>query len=306
MDLDTPSPVGGIVVVGNFFNEPKEFTLEFSKETQEVGKPIYEEAEISITLDDIIYNAWNDGGKVSENFKNTTDSSKIIVENNYAIIENIQLAPNEIGTISVDFNFLTKEITNKTKYIYHLVQRDAVTNKVIGGETFEIRKPVRPTFDADAGDDEEIEKNESITISAGEINEDATYNWYDPEGNLIYTGTDLTVSPDITKTYKLEIVSNIDGFKDYDEVEISIKPFRIETIYPNPTNNILNIDYITTDATSAYVMFVNMNSGSSDNYILNTQQTNISIDVSAYTTGLYNIILVCDGEVQNSKTLLKE
>ncbi|MFK5985647.1 MAG: hypothetical protein QM479_09490 [Pseudomonadota bacterium] len=306
MDPGTPSPVGSIVAVGNFFNEPKEFTLEFTKETQEVGKPIYQEAEISITLDDVIYNAWNDGGKVSENFKSTKDSTKIIVNNNYALIKNIQLAPNEIGTISVDFNFLTKEITNKTKYIYHLIQRDAVTNKVIGGETFEIRKPTRPIFDADAGDDEEIEKNEIITISAGEINEDATYNWYDPEGNLIYTGTDLTISPDITKTYKLEIVSNIDGFKDYDEIEVSIKPFRIETINPNPANDILNINYITTDATSAYVMFVNMNTGSSDNYILNTQQSSISINVSAYTTGLYNIILVCDGVVQNSKTLLKE
>jgi len=301
-----PSPVGGIVAVGNFFNEPKEFTLEFFKETQEVGKPIYEEAEISITLDDVIYNAWDNGGKLLENFKSTKDSTKIIVENNYALIENIQLAPIEIGTISVNFNFLTKEITNKTKYIYHLVQRDAATNKVIGGETFEIQKSIRPTFDADAGDDEEIEKNESITISAGEINEDATYNWYDPEGNLIYTGTNLTISPDITKTYKLEIVSNIDGFKDYDEIEVSIKPFRIETINPNPTNDILNINYITTDATSAYVMFVNMNTGNSNNYILNTQQSNISIDVSTYTTGYYNIILVCDGEVQNSKILLKD
>ncbi|MGV6827842.1 MAG: hypothetical protein ACWA45_00435 [Flavobacteriales bacterium] len=306
MDPGTPSPVGGIVAMGNFFYEPKEFTLEFTKENQEVGKPIYQEAEISITLDDVIYNTWDNGGKASENFNNTKDSTKIIVNNNYALIKNIQLAPNEIGTISVDFNFLTKELTNKSKFIYHLVQRDAITNKVIGGETFEIRKPVRPTFDADAGDDEEIEKNESITISAGEINEDATYNWYGPEGNLIYTGTDLSISPDITKTYKLEIVSNIDGFKDYDEIEVSIKPFRIETISPNPANNILNINYITTDATSAYVMLVNMNTGNSDNYILNTQQSNISIDVSTYTTGLYNIILVCDGVVQNSKTLLKE
>ncbi|MBD45482.1 MAG: hypothetical protein CMC65_09770 [Flavobacteriaceae bacterium] len=306
IDPNTPSPVGSIVAVGNFLDEQREFTLEFIKEANEVGKPIYEEAEISITLDDVIYNAWNNGGKTSSNFKSTAQTNKIMVENDYALIENIQMAANEIGTISVDFNFLTKEMTNKTKYIYHLIQRDATTNKVIGGETFEIRKPVRPIFDADAGDDEEVEKNESITISAGEINEDATYNWYDPEGNLIYTGTDLTISPEITKTYRLEIVSNIDGFKDYDEVEISIKPFRIESITPNPAIDILNINYIATDASSAYVMFVNMNTGSSDNYILNTLQTNISIDVSLYTTGLYNIILVCDGEVQNSKTLLKE
>lgn len=49
-----------------------------------------------------------------------------------------------------------------------------------------------------------------------------------------------------------------------------------------------------------------MNTGSSDNYILDVQQSNVNIDVSSYTTGLYNIILVCDGEIQNSKTLLKQ
>lgn len=59
-------------------------------------------------------------------------------------------------------------------------------------------------------------------------------------------------------------------------------------------------------ASSGYVMVVNMNTGSSDNYILNLQQLSTSIDVSTYSTGLYNIILVCDGEIQNSKSLLKQ
>lgn len=49
-----------------------------------------------------------------------------------------------------------------------------------------------------------------------------------------------------------------------------------------------------------------MNTGDSNNYILDVQQSNIAIDVSTYTMGLYNIILVCDGEIQNSKTLLKQ
>lgn len=154
------------------------------------------------------------------------------------------MTPGEIGTLSVNFNFLTDELTNKTEYTYHLLQREVGTNKLIGGETFEIRKPINSFFDANAGDDEVIDSNQSVTISAQEIAGDATYNWYDPDGNLIFTGTDLTVSPEITMTYMLEVISDLDGFKDYDEIQIIVSPNRIESLVPNPVSTQLIIDYV--------------------------------------------------------------
>ena len=218
----------------------------------------------------------------------------------------LQLPAGEIGTVTVSFHFLTQELTNKTKYTYHMVQKDAVTDEVIGGETFEVRKPLRDSFYADAGNDDEVDRNESITISAEEIDETATYNWYDPDGNLIHTGTDLTVTPQMTQTYRLEVVSNIDGFKDYDDVQITVHPYRIESLVPNPTSSNVTINYLIDGVTSAYVMVVDNTTGSSDNYILDVQSSSTTLDVSSYTAGLYNIILVCDGEIQNSKTLLKQ
>jgi hypothetical protein len=223
-----------------------------------------------------------------------------------ASIGNLTLQPGALGTAFVSFNFLTKELTEKRNYTYHIIQKDAQTNQIIGGETYEVRKHQRDSFTADAGNDEEIEKNETVTITAGTINENASYNWYDPNGNLIYSGTDLTVTPEMTMIYKLEVISDIDGFKDYDEVQITVNPYRIESLTPNPASNLVTVNYIADGASSGYVMVVNMNTGSSDNYILDVQQSNFSIDVSTYTTGLYNIILVCDGEIQNSKTLLKQ
>ena len=109
-----------------------------------------------------------------------------------------------------------------------------------------------------------------------------------------------------TKKYKLEIVSNIDGYKDYDEIEINVKPYRIETVSPNPASNVVDIEYVVTGAGSAYLMLVNLTTGNIDNYILDTQTSNISIDISGYSNGLYNLVLVCDGNVQNSITLSKE
>ena len=76
---------------------------------------------------------------------------------------------------------------------------------------------------------------------------------------------------------------------------------------PTPTRpHTQVVNYDAEDATSAYLMVTNTSNGTSNNYILDVQQSSVSIDVSTYTTGLYNIILVCDGEIQNSKTLLKQ
>ncbi|MEZ4778344.1 MAG: hypothetical protein R2786_03080 [Flavobacteriaceae bacterium] len=162
------------------------------------------------------------------------------------------------------------------------------------------------SFDANAGNDETINKNETITINAGDINQSAIYNWYDPEGNLLYTGTDLTITPQMTKTYKLEVVSSISGFKDYDEVTVSVNPYFIDTLIPNPASSQVTVNYLIDGCSSAYLMLVNTQTGSSDNYILDVTTSNTSIDISAYNTGLYSIILICDGEIQNSKTLIKE
>ncbi|MGB3342581.1 MAG: hypothetical protein WBA61_01585 [Aequorivita sp.] len=266
---------------------------------------MYEEAEITITLDDVLYNAWNNGGKTkfqAEEIKPKT----LKIKGDSASIGNLSLEAGAYGTAFVSFNFLTKELTEKRKYTYHIFQKDVLTGNIMGGETYEVKKQKRTSFTANAGDNVEVEKNETVILTAGAINESASYNWYDPEGNLIHSGTDLTITPEMTQTYKLEVVSDIDGFKDYDEVQITVNPYRLQSLVPNPASNQITINYLADGAASAYIMIVNINTAHSDNYILDLQQSNINIDVSAYTIGLYNVILVCDGEIQNSKTLIKQ
>jgi subtilisin family serine protease len=302
----TAAKVTTAVAVGNPTNQTKNYNLELFKQYNEVGKNIYEEAEITITLDAIALDAWDDGGNLSEHFTATGQNNKLVVQDNEAKLNNLQLAPNQIATISLSFNFLTKEVTDKKKYVYHLVQRDVVTNEIIGGETFEIRKKYQNNFSADAGGDEEIERNETVTITATEINEEATYNWYDATGNLIYTGTALSISPEITETYKLEVISGLDGFKDYDEVTVTVHPYHIENISPNPAASQVNVAYEIDGANSAYLMLVNLNSGNSENFILDVTTDITTLDISSLPTGLYTLILVCDGVIQDSQNLIKE
>ena len=303
-DSPTPAPIGGMIHVSNPSTLAKTYTLSLFPEANEPGKALYEEAEVTITLDETLYDAWDNGGKEMQESQEIRPR-RIQATGGNATLSNITLQPGEWGTAYVSFHFLTEELTSKQSFTYHLAQIDEFDDTTIGGETFLVNKQYRDSFYADAGSDDEVDINDSITLSAGTISEEAVYNWYDPEGNLIHTGTTLTITPQITKTYQLEVVADIDGFKDYDEVTVTVNPYRIESLTPNPTSDLVTVNYVIAGATNAYLMVVNTQTGSSENIILDLTTTSINLDVTHLSTGLYNIILLCDGDIQNSKTLLK-
>ena len=111
----------------------------------------------------------------------------------------------------------------------------------------------------------------------------------------------------VATKYKLEVIATSDGFKDYTEVEIKLKPSFIDLIYPNPTSNVANISYKINEVTSAYLMIISSYGSSycSNNYILDINNSNINIDLSNYETGFYTVALVCNGQIVDAKTLIK-
>ncbi len=298
---------GGVVAVGNPFNHPKIFFLELEVADLETGKPIYQEAEVGIKMDDILFNAWERGGKEAQLLDSTAEEKRKIVKGNNVILDNIAFNANEIGTLRLDFNFLTKELTDKTNYAYHVIQKDATTGHVIGGETFIINKNPRSIFEAEAPD-KEVDLNQAITISAEDINEPAIYNWYDNEGNLIYQGKDLQVASAVAEKFKLEVIATADGFKDYKEVEVKLKPSTLENIVPNPATDNLSVSYKLNGVSSAYLMVIGYygSNGTSNNYILNVNSSETNLNVSNYLSGFYTVALVVNGEIVDAKTLIKQ
>lgn len=299
-------PIGGVIAVGNIFNEPRKYSLELVADNREAGKKIFEEAEVSINLDPVLLEAWAKGGKRGTNVR-LRGENKLIVTGDNAKLENIDFDSRKTGTLNLTFNFLTKEITDKEEYNYHVIQKDDLTGMTIGGETYEIRKYPRGLFYANA-EDKLADKNTPITLNAQTINEPAVYNWYDNEGNLIYEGADFTISVEVGEKYKLEVIALSDGYKDYTEVEVKLKPNSITTLYPNPTSNLATVAYKINQGNSAYLS-VNALYGSnniSHNYILNVEENEITLDVSSYPQGLYSIVLVTNGQVSDTTTLIKQ
>ena len=230
----------------------------------------------------------------------------MLTNSNFGLFKNLSFAPYERGFFNIKVNFLTDKLSERILYNLNVVQKITSTDEIIGGTTISIKKPIRPSFTAFAGDDLEISSNETVVLLADDINEDATYYWYDEDGNLIYIGTDLSISTEINKIYKLEVIADIDDFKDYDEVEVRIKQPEITSISPNPTNQSasLLVEYNSQNSNSLYMVVAPITGNFYYNYILDISEAELNVDVSSFNIGLYVLSLVSEGLVVDQKTFI--
>ena len=72
---------------------------------------------------------------------------------------------------------------------------------------------------------------------------------------------------------------------------------------PNPASNNIQIDYKINEASSAYLMIIGQNV--SNNYILDLNDNQTTIDISNYDAGYYSVALVCDGQISRYKNIIK-
>lgn len=309
-EISETSSINGVIAVGNNHNEIRDFALEIDidNETSDYNKKLFEESEITLIFDENLFNQWVNEGKIIDNLEEMKTTRTLLVKSESSKVSKIRLLPNQIGTINFKFNFLTKELLNKKgKFVMNVIQRDLVTNEIVGGETFNIEKYQRTPFYANAGDDKLVDRNEMVIFTAHQIDKEAVYNWYDEEGNLIYSGIDFQVISDISRKFKLEIISLSDGFKDYAEVNLDLKNNHISSLYPNPSNNIINLELKLNHLDNNYIMITGVDSHNNNNvynYIIDNKNT-LSIDVSNYLNGNYVISFVHNGQITDSKIFIK-
>lgn len=287
---------GGVVAISNLREKANTFSLELIPDNTEKGKSIYQEVEVRIVLDDVLSNSWIRGGQKGIGYVSTNNKREKIVTGDNFKMENLTLKPNELGTVFVSFNFLTQETTEKEEFIYHLVQRDANTGEVIGGETFEVRKKERPRFYADAGNDIEVKRNQFVTLSAKRVGKDVIYNWCNTDKEHVHEGRIYSFHAKKSQEYKLEVVAKSDGYKDYDNVMVNfITPHAIHYLAPNPAQDQLSIK-ITNGEIHQVIIY--------DLYgrkVLKSRER--KIDVSSLASGLYMIKIYSSHGVVTKKMI---
>lgn len=139
--VDNLANAGGVVGVGNPFTETKKFNLEFLADAQEAGNKIFEEAQVSIKMDEHLFQAWAIGGRQVDQKKiKFAEENRFVVLADNLVFKYLVLNPNELGTLNLTFHFPETPVSEKNDFTYHIVQRDAETNEIIGGETYKIKR----------------------------------------------------------------------------------------------------------------------------------------------------------------------
>lgn len=217
---------------------------------------------------------------------------------------NLYFDANEWDILTLGINFLIGEVDMQENYSLHIAQLLSDTQEVTGGFTYHFqRNNGRQGFQAHASS---IIDGNTLELTATDINEPATYNWYDIHGNLVYTGKDYTLTSTISETYKLEIIAEADGHKDYYDIETE-ELIKIQSISPNPANTEIEVNYFVGNSSSAfYLRITSVSTGNQNNYLISGQSTTQTIDLNMYPMGIFIVSLVCDGHIIDSKNLIIE
>lgn len=304
-------PYGSHVEVGNQSSIREEFDLIFRTGINESGNVLTEEAEVVLYLDD---ETW---GLLQDEIVNhkgieiiNSDMRKIQLKDTLIEFRNIEFPIEQRQRIYVGFSFLTEELTGKNDFRFHVLQKKSNDDSLLGdnwtgGVHFRVSKYDREAFYANAGDEEVVKKGEPVTLSANQIDEGATYNWYDEKGNLIHTGISFIDNPKSSRKYKLEVISSVDLFKDYDEVEVEVETCFISNISPNPAFDYIDVNYLSENVSNAVLAITPVDgNGNVNNYILDINETTKHVDISSLPSGSYSVALICDGELKDAKSII--
>lgn len=295
---------GNYFNIGNPFDLEVDYNLHFSVPEEEYNNPITKEAEVSFALNQ---NDWGilENHLISHPGIEVRGGGIFVLKDKEVILNQVTLPAGVKLQVMAGFNFLTKEVSEKNDYKFDVQQFLSSTGEPVGGEYFIVLKNDRHLFRANAGQDQTTLPNSTVNLSAQSPSESVLYNWYASSGDLIATGKDISVNSEISNTYKLEIISDVDGFKDYDEVEVKVVNAFITNISPNPASEYIQVNYVTEEVQNAYISIVSSGGGViNNNYLLDPNSSELTVDVSQYTPGPYTVSLIVNGEVTHAQTII--
>lgn len=113
----------------------------------------------------------------------------------------------------------------------------------------------------------------------------------------------FTVNNTISEEYKLEVIADADGHKDYKTVVTEDKR-GIEYISPNPATTSTEVGYLLAPSDNAIIQLTHSVTGMYYNYILDAENSSQSIPINQLPTGIYIVNLIANGNILDAKQLI--
>lgn len=116
----------------------------------------------------------------------------------------------------------------------------------------------------------------------------------------------LTVQPMMSQQYKLEVVAEADGAKDYDTVSVAVRGGMLVSLSPNPANDRIDVGYRLADNVSnALIQIVSSAGIVVETTRISNTQTNVTMNIQTLASGNNSVgLLLPNGEMLDMKTLI--
>jgi hypothetical protein len=330
--IDLMQNIGVVTAIVNTNDMARTYDLQFKVPADEVQSPITTSACVTIAMDDDLYNKWKQGGRQGSGFKEVktpsmpgygqvnqsiNDHAPIVVsdrnffeiESTDCVFKNIELDAKQVTSVSLMVTYPVVPVLEKESYLYDVIQVDNSTGEMLGGNRFGINRPTGAIESANAGSDRTINRNCNTLLTGSPVRDCNVYFWLNEQGKIIGEEAALVVSPQHTTTYTLKVITP-EGFILIDEVTVTVtnqqcqKKRFINNVSPNPVGALAQVDYEVEDVTDAKIRIVKTDNSFDVTYDLDETLEQINVNLTNCTCGAYVVILICDGVVEDNKTII--
>ena len=294
-----------VVWLQNHLSTTQKFQLNFTAHPNSKNELLNQYAETYIRLSPNVYEAWNAGGRKGTGISEAGENRLRITENN-ATLKDISLPANAVGMLETEVNFLSEVIPQDKTFTFDITMYDSKGTTLYGGEHYKAIRDDNRTFDVVAMQNQTAMAETSITFSAVNIGEPATYLWYNAAGDSIASGTTLSTTATQSQQYRLSVQATADGYKGYDTVSLVVRNGAITSLSPNPATNQVVVSYaLFNQVQGGTVQIANTNGIVLLSTPFAATQTSTTLNLQNLVAGQYSVRLVsAAGEVLDSKTLI--
>ena len=219
----------------------------------------------------------------------------LTVNDSIAVIRGIQCKPTETAHLGITANLVAdKDIISPEIRNLDIFVVDEATGEIMGGESVEItvspRQKIVPEID------KTVLSDGNVRLTAENVNEKASYEWYDSEGRLVGTGTTLDVSSVASSSeYTLKVTAEKDNAINRTTVNVEKTPFvKNATV----SRDVIDVKFSVpaSNGMSARISSVDGNSPVVD-YAIKEGATDISFNAPAASTKLYQLSVLLNGKI---------
>lgn len=294
-----------VVSVSKPANMTSSLSIEYVEHPNTYGETLSQFARVNMYFDTNLTSAWNLGGSHFSGVK-VNGTGEFMVINDTAVLSDIMLDTGLVCTMLTEVNFLSNKTPKDNVFEFDIMLYSGTT--FIGAEHYVAIKDKKGGIKAIARDDTRSFAGDEVTFYAETNNSNVSYKWYSQNGETLGTGTDLTVYPRQSQSYILEVKSDDEGFIDMDTVCVQICRGAIVGLSPNPTSDILNIEYRLEENISSATVSISNGLGIVMRTIpvSNTQNRNtVQTNIQGLTSGRYSVELkLPNGEILDAKSII--